>query len=488
MLAVARMSNHKVTTAITRARAIASHMSTSAAAPCLDQPVLFQSNGSTRTFVLNRTKKLNTLNVAMLDALRHQVELWSKSDLCRMIIGTGSGRAFCAGGDVTSVLRDALDAETRPRAVDFFRKEFELDYVLSQLPKPYVAVLDGITMGGGVGLSINAPFRVATDKTVFAMPETKIGFFPDVGASYFLPRLDGEVGTYLALTSETLVGREVFEHGLATHYITSRSVPTLLAHLAALENPSFSQINRTIEELHIERQPNEASGKLTGTVREALDVAFCHNTVEEIIQNLEASTDASDTRVRLWARQTLETLHMRSPTSLKVALLAQRRGRHMSLSEAMQMEIGIATAYCSDASQDFRTGITAALINKIQGRPGWSPDNVTDVSPEIVDRFFSEHSPYRSLAPKLSVDNFPGRNFDFMTYSLPSESELLDSIRPACAKGPVTIPGLLRTLDDACKRKFGTTEKILDIVHRKCDVTTINGTATAAWKGESSRC
>lgn len=160
----------------------------------------------------------------------------------------------------------------------------------------------------------------------------------------------------------------------------------------------------------------------------------------------------------------------------------------MSLSEAMQMEIGIATAYCSDASQDFRTGITAALINKIQGRPGWSPDNVTDVSPEIVDRFFSEHSPYRSLAPKLSVDNFPGRNFDFMTYSLPSESELLDSIRPACAKGPVTIPGLLRTLDDACKRKFGTTEKILDIVHRKCDVTTINGTATAAWKGESSRC
>lgn len=152
------------------------------------------------------------------------------------------------------------------------------------------------------------------------------------------------------------------------------------------------------------------------------------------------------------------------------------------------MEIGIATAYCSDASQDFHTGITAALIDKIQGRPGWSPDNVTDVSPEIVDRFFSEHSPYRSLAPKLSVDNFPGRNFDFMTYSLPSESELLDSIRSTCAKGPVTIPGLLRTLDDACKRKFGTTEKILDIVHRKCDVTTINGTATATWKGESSRC
>ncbi|KAI6045605.1 ClpP/crotonase-like domain-containing protein [Pisolithus marmoratus] len=483
MLAIARMSSHKTTTAIARARAIASHMSTYAAS-CLDQPVLFQSNGCTRTFKLNRTQKLNTLNSVMVDALRHQVELWSKSDLCRMIIGTGSGRAFCAGGDVTSVLRDALGAETRPRALDFFRKEFELVYILSQLPKPYVAVLDGITMGGGVGLSINAPFRVATEKTVFAMPETKIGFFPDVGASYFLPRLDGELGTYLALTSETLVGREVFEHGLATHYITSRSVPSLLTHLAALENPSFSQINRTIEELHVERQPNEADGKLTGTIRNALDATFRHDTVEEIILSLESLTNAPDTRVRLWANQTLETLHMRSPTSLKVALFAQRRGRQMTLLEALQMEIGIATAYCSDASQDFRTGITAALIDKIQGRPAWFPDNVSDVSSETVDRFFSEHSPYRSLAPKFSVDNLPGRNFDFMTYSLPSESELLNSIQSACKKGPVTIPGLLFTLDDICKRKFGTADKIIDIVHRKCDVTTSNGTTTATWKGD----
>ncbi|KAI6150600.1 ClpP/crotonase-like domain-containing protein [Pisolithus tinctorius] len=483
MLAIARMSNHRATTAITRTRAIVSHMSTSATSS-LDQPVLFQSNGHTRTFVLNRAKKLNTLNTAMVDALRHQVDLWSKSDLCQIIIGTGSGRAFCAGGDVTSVLRDALDAGTRPKALGFFRKEFELVYILSQLSKPYVAVLDGITMGGGVGLSINAPFRVATEKTVFAMPETKIGFFPDVGASYFLPRLEGEVGTYLALTSETLVGREVFEHGLATHYITSRSVPSLLAHLAALENPSFSQINRTIEELHIERQPNEAHSKLTGNVREALDAAFCHDTVEEIIQSLEASTETPDTRVRLWAKQTLETLHMRSPTSLKVTLSAQRRGREMSLLEALQMEIGIAAAYCSDASQDFRTGITAALIDKIQGRPAWSPDNVSDVSSETVHRFFSEQSPYRSLAHKLSVDNLPGRNFDFMTYSLPSESELLDSIQPACKKGPVTIPDLLYSLDSICKRKFGIAEKILDIVHRKCHVTTSNGTATATWKGE----
>ncbi|KAL4077234.1 ClpP/crotonase-like domain-containing protein [Scleroderma yunnanense] len=482
MLAIVRMSNRRATAMIYRAHAIAAHMSTSAGS-CMDQPILFQSNGCTRTFVLNRAKKLNALNTVMLDSLRRQVELWSKSDLCRMIIGTGTGRAFCAGGDVASVLQDALLEETRPQAVEFFQKEFELFYILSRLPKPYVAVLDGITMGGGVGLAIHAPFRVATEKTMFAMPETKIGFFPDVGASYFLSRLDGEVGTYLALTSDKLVGREVFEHGIATHYITSRSVPSLLSHLGEFENPSFSQINRTIEELHSERQSHEPNGKLTGTVRQALDTAFSHNTVEEILQNLEVLTSISDTRVQSWAKQTLEALHMRSPTSLKVALSALRRGKQMTLLEVLHMELRIASAFCSDASPDFRTGVRAVLIDKTEGRPAWSPDNITDVSSEIVDRFFSEESPYQSVMSKLSVGNyFQDRDFDFMTYSLPSESELSESIRSCCKEGSITVPDLLTSMDRVCRRKFGTKEKILDIIHRKCDVKARDGTEVVTWK------
>ncbi|KAG6334736.1 hypothetical protein ID866_4354 [Astraeus odoratus] len=432
---------------ISRARAVAAHLSTTAG-PGLDQ-------------------------------------LWSKSDLCRLIIGTGSGRAFCAGGDVATVLRNALDEETRPKAVEFFKKEFELDYSLSQLPKPYVAVLDGITMGGGVGLAINAPFRVATEKTVFAMPETKIGYCPDVGASYFLSRLDGEVGTYLALTSDTLVGREVFEHGLATHYITSRSVPSLLSRLTEFENPSFSQINRTIEELHAERQPHEPHGKLTGTVRRALDTAFSHNTVEEIFQNLEALTGTPDIRVQSWAKQTLQTLRMRSPTSLKVALSALRRGKDMSLLEALQMEIGIATSYCNEASPDFRAGINAVLIEKTEGRPAWSPDRVSEVSTGIVERFFSEDSPYRTATPKLSVPNgLRDRNFNFMTYSLPTELDVLDSIRSHCKEGPVTIPDLLVSMDSVCKHKFGTKDKILDVIHRKCNLVTSEGGPVVTLKEE----
>lgn len=136
------------------------------------------------------------------------------------------------------------------------------------------------------------------------------------------------------------------EHGIATHYITSRSVPSLLSHLAEFDNPSFSQIHRTIEELHAERQAHEPSNQLTGLVRQALDTAFGHNTVEEIMQSLEILEDALDTRVQAWAKRTLKTLHMRSPTSLKVALSALRRGKQMTLLEALQMEIRIASAFC----------------------------------------------------------------------------------------------------------------------------------------------
>ncbi|KAF9227718.1 3-hydroxyisobutyryl-coenzyme A hydrolase [Gyrodon lividus] len=475
------MSRNRASAAVARTRAIAAHMSTEA--PQLDQPVLFQSNGYARTYVLNRAKKLNALNGEMINLLQPQLELWSKSDLCRMIIGTGLGRAFCAGGDVATVLNHSLSKATRPVAIQFFKDEFELDYILSQLPKPYVAVLDGITMGGGVGLAISAPFRVATEKTVFAMPETKIGYCPDVGASYFLSRMDGEVGTYLALTSETLVGREVFEHGLATHYIPSRSIPTLLTHLAEFENPSFTQIHRTIEELHAEL--DEPSGKLTGVIRQVLDSAFRHDSVEEILKSLETLSSSPNTCVSGWAEQTLETLHMRSPTSLKVALSAIRRGKSMTLLEALQMEMGIATAYCSGASPDFRVGISAVLVDKIQGRPAWSPDKVEDVSSEILDRFFSEGSAYLSGTPQLSLPNYlKTRDLEPMAFALPTEPEILDMIKSSCKTGPVALSELLLDMDGFIKRKFGTKEKILDIVHRRCEVDDSQGTTIVTWKGQ----
>jgi 3-hydroxyisobutyryl-CoA hydrolase len=181
---------------------------------------------------------------------------WSKSDLANVVVIKGEGRAFCAGGDVAWLAqRNREGTEGQQESKDYFALEYKLDHLISTYSKPYVAFIDGITMGGGVGLSLHAPFRIATENTVFAMPETTIGFFPDVGASFFLPRMDGQLGAYCALTSEQLKGPSVFYAGIATHYIHSSSLPDLEARLAELEfkdydslKKRYETINSTIEE------------------------------------------------------------------------------------------------------------------------------------------------------------------------------------------------------------------------------------------------
>ncbi|KAG1756342.1 3-hydroxyisobutyryl-coenzyme A hydrolase [Suillus paluster] len=469
--ALAKMSRNGVSAALARTGAVAAHMSTSAQAAQLEQSVLFESNGATRTYVLNRASKLNALNADMLKLMRPQLEQWSKSDLCKIIVGTGVGRAFCAGGDVATVLQHSLDVATRPKAIEFFKDEFEMDYILSALPKPYVTILDGITVGGGVGLAVGAPFRVATEKSVFAMPETKIGYCPDVGASFFLSKIDGEIGTYLSLTSETLTGREVFELGFATHFVSSRTVPNLLTRLSDLEDPSSAMIDKTIEDHHAKRLPDEPVGKLTGRTRQALDMAFRHNTVEEIVEDLTKLTATSDETVAKWASETLKTLHMRSPTSLKVALEAVRRGKEMTLLEALQMEMGIATAYCSGASTDFSAGITAVLVDKTRGRPTWSPDKLNDVTDLIVRQFFEKDSSYLSAMPILTPPDFllSGKQ-NPMRFALPSEDAILQIVKSKARKDPISLSDLLAHFDNLHSRKQGVAEKVVEVVRRRCDV------------------
>jgi 3-hydroxyisobutyryl-CoA hydrolase len=215
-----------------------------------------------------------------------------------------------------------------------------------------------------VGLSAMAPFRIATENTVFAMPETKIGYAPDVGANYFLNRLDGELGAYLALTGETLKGRAVlyvrwqphFEHlligascsthGLATHYIPQRRIPDVLEALASLENPTLETINSTIELSYLEPEQSEPPIELTGPIRVVLDSAFSHKSVEKIFESLEKHAQSSNEQVNSWAASTLEALNFRSPTSLRVALYALRENKDGGLVDALRTELGIATALC----------------------------------------------------------------------------------------------------------------------------------------------
>ncbi|KAF8636640.1 hypothetical protein AX17_003448 [Amanita inopinata Kibby_2008] len=476
------MARRSTVRASHRATAIARHMMSTVSS---EPPVKFESNGAIRSYILNRPKKLNTLNEPMLNSLRQKVEEWSASDLCGTVIGAAVGRAFCAGGDVATVIKDAADPNTRHKAIEFFKREFELDYMLAALPKPYVVILDGYTMGGGVGLSAHAPFRIATENTQFAMPETKIGYSPDVGGTYFLSRLDGELGTYLALTSDVLRGRAVFEHGFATHYVPSRRIPQLLERLSALENPHQTIIDRAIEELSSERQSDEAPPPFTGKKRKAIDWAFRHDRIEKIVEDLTSFLGHEDTFIQQFAKDTLAMLEMRSPTSLKVALKAIRKGRDMTLLEALDMELKIATAYCNGASPDFITGVTAVVIDKIEKRPEWSPATLGEVTDEIVSRFFDPRSPFLASAPKLTIPEHltSGTALRPMKYALPAEDEIGSVVRGTHSSGGTTgmrLDELLSRFEDLRQGKMGVREKILEVAQRRCQ-TVDNADGNYVW-------
>ncbi|KDQ61105.1 hypothetical protein JAAARDRAFT_32107 [Jaapia argillacea MUCL 33604] len=494
--------------AIQRTRVIAQHMNMSSKADgveATEPPVRFESNGYTRTYILNRPKKLNSLNEEMLNLIRPKVEEWDKSDLCKVIIGRGEGRAFCAGGDVANVVENASQPETLPKAIDFFKTEFETDYVLAALQKPYVVIMDGITMGGGVGLTMNAPFRVATEKTMFAMPETKIGYCPDVGASYFLSRLDGELGAYLGMTAEVITGRTVFELGLATHYVPSARIPALLNAISALERGEWLSIDTTIEEHFAERDVStERSNPLSGAVRVALDKSFGWGNVESILEELRSFAEkglslSSDPvakekevqEVKTWAQNTLAALEMRSPTALTVALEAVRRGKKMSLADALSMEFGIATAFCSGASPDFQTGVRAVLIEKLDknARPNWAPSTVPEVSQEdIISRFFDNKSAFMESKPELnlpspSADSIPTALSNPNLFALPAEHEIEALVRGSHRTSGdfgLTVEEIVKKLDRDLrpaawkergeKGKNGVTEKVLDVIRRRCTV------------------
>ncbi|EJD53137.1 3-hydroxyisobutyryl-coenzyme A hydrolase isoform 1 [Auricularia subglabra TFB-10046 SS5] len=463
---------------------LANHLATAAgpgptasATPPSDPPVVFQNDRSTRTFILNRPA-LNPLDTEMIDLLTAKLKEWDNADLCEMIIGRGNGRAFCAGGNVRAVVADAQDPARRKNAIEFFRKEFQLDFLTATLQKPYITILDGITMGGGAGLCMNAAFRVATEKTLFAMPETKIGYAPDVGASYFLSRLDGEMGTYLALTGNTLSARDVFKFGLATHYIPSRRVPDLLQRLASLEDSTLPTINTTIEEFYQERHNDEPATVIQGDVRAALDRAFSFDTVDEIVAELK-NIEATGGVVGEWAKTALYDLHMRSPTSLRVALEAIRRGRNMpGLYQALAMEFWIAAAYCNGASPDFVTGITSKLIEKIRDdvRFDWKPATLDEVDHKtVVDNFFKPSSPYLQDRPTLDLEaplsSAPPPSF--MRFSLPSEHYVESVVRgtnTSSGRHALTAEEVVDTICRTFKDKPGTREKVQEIIQRKCRV------------------
>ncbi|TFL07281.1 3-hydroxyisobutyryl-CoA hydrolase [Pterulicium gracile] len=461
--------------AVRRSRLVAGHMMSTRPNKTSEDLVLFESKSAVRVYSLNRPAKHNALNAEMLDLLRNKIMEWNKSDLCGTIVGRGVGKSFCAGGDVLTVVENAK-ASSRQRnhqAIQFFKDEFDLDYLLASMNKPYVVVMHGNTMGGGVGLSLPAQFRIATETTVYAMPETKIGYYPDVGASYYLSRLDGELGTFIGLTGDSIRGRSVFEAGIATHYIPEARLPALLERLSTLENPTLEVVNNAIEELSLEYQADETTPTLASEVRIAIDSVFRHNTVEEIFADLETNTSHASPVVQEWAKKTLAALNERSPTSLTVSLEAIRRGKNLKLEEALNMELQLSFLFCRNRSPDFTTGVQAVLgKDRKKGRPAWKPSTIAEVDREkVIADFFHVEKNFPTV--KVPMEDISSTPRNPMRYALPTEEEIRAVVAGSATSGgstSVTLPELVARFQERTNGKYGVKEKVEEVVARQCQV------------------
>lgn len=427
--------------------------------------VLFNSTFGIRTILLNRPSKLNALNKSMIEKIVPRLQEWEKSQLANIIILKGAGgRALCAGGDVGALAElNKTGEEGAQKSTAYFGLEYQLDHLIATYTKPYVAFMDGITMGGGVGLSVHAPFRIATEKTHFAMPETKIGFFPDVGGSFFLPRLDGQIGTYLALTSESLKGVQALYAGIATHYIHSSSLPDLEARLAELtfddlatSREKWTIINSTIEEFST-GVPAEPI-KLGGQVRKSIDACFSHNTVEEIISALRDHNTP-------WAEETLATMLLRSPLSLRVTLQLMRLGTgyEWTIAEAFQREYAVASHFMRHP--DFIEGVEHVLMKK-EGAPRWNPATLDELDDAKV-RAFVNPAPGDQ---RLRLLRDPGAG-DYEKYphegiGLPTEAEIRRFIvGRSCVREDV-----VGYFVDVKEGKDGVRAKVEDVLERMTGV------------------
>ncbi|KAF2396863.1 3-hydroxyisobutyryl-CoA hydrolase mitochondrial precursor [Trichodelitschia bisporula] len=428
--------------------------------------VTFTQAYGLRTIELNRPKKLNSLNASMARKIIGRLWEWEKSDMANIVVIQGAGRAFCAGGDVAELAKWNQDGpEGQKRSSDYFALEYKLDHMIAAYRKPYVAYMDGITMGGGVGLSVHAPFRIATENTVFAMPETTIGFFPDVGASFFLPKMDGNMGTYLALTSEQLKGVDVFYHGIATHFIHSTSLPALSTRLAELRFEDYATLEErykliasTIAEYNTglpAPRPN-----ISGRLRQLVDSCFAHETPAAILKALEeVRTTEEDPALQAWADKTIKTIRDRSPISVAVTLRQMAVGKDWNIAQTFQREHGIASRFM--AHPDFVEGVSARLIRREKGRPNWQPAQLEDVQEKDVDAFFAPpEGP--ELALLESGERAQYREYPHAWLALPTEAEIVDAWKGGELSTDQVVERFLLEKDG----KVGIREKVEEVLER----------------------
>ncbi|KAK5649852.1 hypothetical protein RI129_000881 [Pyrocoelia pectoralis] len=347
-----------------------------------EEDVLFESIRNMGVITLNRPKALNALNLSMVRKIYPKMKEWETEKAFVLIKGSGD-KSFCAGGDVRAIVESGMKGDRL--GYEFFGREYTLNALIGGYKIPYVALVDGICMGGGVGLSIHGRYRVATEKTLFAMPETIIGLFPDVGATYALPRLEGKLGAYLALTGHRLKGYDVLLSGIATHYCHSLQIPELEEALSKCNNDG--DIKDTLKKFN----KSEDKPFSLASVLPKINKCFSAPSVELILKALEE--DCSD-----WSQSTINNLSKMSPTSLKVSLKALNEGAKLNLQECLQMENRIASGCLSN--KDFYEGVRALLIDKDQ-KPKWQPSTLAEVTDDMVNSYFKKLPDSNELRFKL---------------------------------------------------------------------------------------
>lgn len=324
---------------------------------------------------LNRPQVLNALGPEQFPALHRQLTEWARDDSVGAVMVEGAGgSAFCAGGDIRAVW-DGVKRGDHAGNRALFRSEYTLDRLIHRYPKPYVALVDGIVMGGGAGISVNGAFQVATERTTFAMPEAAIGFFPDVGATHFLGRCPGRLGLYLGLTGARLQAADMMWAGLASHYLPSTRLTALkdaLAEAAAAPDPWLA-VRQTLA-VATEIPP---TGYLAGLAAE-IDACFGASSVADIVAALSAHPAA-------WAADAAKRMAAASPTSLAVIFRQLVQGRRLSFEHVMAREYRMACAFL--AGNEFIEGIRAAVVDK-DWKPRWHPGTLAEVDDAVVDHYF----------------------------------------------------------------------------------------------------
>jgi enoyl-CoA hydratase len=331
--------------------------------------VLIRREHKTGIISLNRPKALHALTTEMCEAISAALLEWrEEADVEVVILDHADGRGFCAGGDVAMVRNSALDdGGAAGRA--FFRAEYRMNHLLFTYPKPVVAFMDGVTMGGGVGLSLPCRYRVATENTLFAMPEGAIGLFPDVGAGWYLPRLPGRIGRFLALTGARLDGAECLWAGLATHYLPSASVADAKARILA----EPEAIEPELEYFWVQPPPARLAGNA-----DRIERLFASDRLEDVLSALAA--DRSE-----WAAKELKAVASRCPATSKVALrLLATRGEDFAAEMALEYRLAVRMMLRSD----FIEGVRAVLVDK-DNAPRWNPATPAGVTEQMLDEIFA---------------------------------------------------------------------------------------------------